>query len=232
MKTRGTIARVALFLLSIACIILLIHVVKLSSALDELQEEYINITREIKEDFIENGSEIPFDEDVKETENEKSQEKVWTPMRDASYKMFFGEWEIVDIIPGRNPHLEVQEDLSAFLGTRLFYDVKDFKINGEEISNNIYYEVAIVPVENIDLYFNNRRTVFKDINDIISLDQDCFIHINVTYEDCLFQPVGNSFYIKDQDTIILEILFNDCFYYLKCKRIAYLEDYEYIVGPL
>ena len=109
--------------------------------------------------------------------------------------------------------------------------MKNFEINGEKVSENVGYEVAIIPTEKSDVYFEDMPTVFKDINDIISQNQNYFIHINVICEGYGFHPVGTSFYIKDSNTIIMEIMCDDHFYYLTCERVSYLENYESIIGP-
>lgn len=228
MKNKKEILIITLFSLSIIiCVVLLFRTAKLSAALEELQEESSDVVKESKQ-IVAEDIVVPSSE----AETEQSERMAWSPRRDASYKVFFGEWEIVEIVPGWNSPLMAEEDLNEFIGTRLFYDVRHFKIDGEEISDNVFYDIAIVPVEKYDLYFRNIPMAYKDIYDIVPQDQDCFIHIYVTYEGYDYLPVGKSFFIKDPDTIIIETEVNDCFYYLKCERIAHLENYENKIDPV
>lgn len=228
MKNKKEMIIITLFSLSIIiCVILMLRIAKLSAALETLQKESLNAVNESKQAVVEDIV-IPSSE----AETEQSERTAWSPRRDASYKVFFGEWEIVEIVPGWDSPLMAEEDLNEFIGTRLFYDMRHFKIDGEEISDNVFYYIAIVPVEKYNFYFPNRPMACKDIYDIIPQDQDCFIHIYVTYEGYDYLPVGKSFFIKDPDTIIIETEVNDCFYYLKCERIAHLENYENKIGPV
>jgi len=50
----------------------------------------------------------------------------------------------------------------------LYYDIRYFKVNDEEIFNSVSYSIAIIPTEESELYFDDRHIVCKDINDIVS----------------------------------------------------------------
>ena len=118
MKNKKEILIITLFSLSIIiCVVLLFRTAKLSAALEELQEESSDVVKESKQ-IVAEDIVVPSSE----AETEQSERMAWSPRRDASYKVFFGEWEIVEIVPGWNSPLMAEEDLNEFIGTRLFYE--------------------------------------------------------------------------------------------------------------
>ena len=164
--------------------------------------------------------------DEAQSEIEQMEHKANNILPDRDYKVFFGSWEVVDVVEGSYNTVDRKETdrYEEYIGMSLYFDQDTFMVNDEVVSNNVYYSLAMIPSNEWDTYFHD-SVYFYDINDIIPQDQNYFTFVSVQGENIGY-PVGDCFYIYDLDTIIIETTQGDDWLYLKCERTGYVEDYK------
>jgi len=125
-----------------------------------------------------------------------------------TYKLFFGEWEIVDFVR------ETQWSSEYFIGARFSYDWDGYHYNGHSFSTRYVYN--IVPfVSATQMHVINRLTVQE-----LGLEGNFFVYVMArlysmeTGEPICYThwmgysdgyPPGTHFYIKDDETLIVDI---------------------------
>lgn len=140
---------------------------------------------------------------------------------DKSYRIFYGEW-IVKEICGEHERLGKQEDADELIGTKIYFDMKEIRINNVNAIDNPEYSITILP-STIDCYIPYMPS-HKDLG----IEGEYFTFVSV-YTGVASNPllIAASFYIKDDRTLILES--SEAYYTL--ERVSYISDvdkyYEY-----
>lgn len=143
------------------------------------------------------------------------------------YTLFYGEWEVTEFIYAdsvpvngiKYTESELQKVKSNFLKDNKIKKIKftpdNIIINGSEKINNIIYNVVIFPAN--DSYKIHFTMTLKDIG-LTENKSSYYVFVKmVTKNDFLLE--ANSFFIKDDNTIIL---YKDS-YCIEYTRISYDE---------
>lgn len=155
-------------------------------------------------------------EDGKKDNNSSYNENKY---KDTEYKMFYGEWEVSKII-GEHKTLPVDiEEAKTNIGKRITYQQDKIIYEGQEERKDPLYNYSIIPVKNpIRSYILKMPTLEE-----IGIKGEYFVFVWIRSPMELKGFLGNEFYIKDDNTLIVS--YYDVYYEL--KRISYIEDHEY-----
>lgn len=139
------------------------------------------------------------------------------------YKIFYGEWEIVDYIV----LTKQTANFMNVIGDRFAYDQGGFYYDGYHYDAKYTYN--IVPV-----FSEKQRHVVPniDIQDL-GLNGEYFVYVVALYFSeehgnwrAIDEP-GSSFYIKDDDTLIVDV-FGGAF---SAKRLKHIDNHELYYLP-
>lgn len=130
---------------------------------------------------------------------------------DGSYKLYFGEWKVEKILC-ENERFGADEDAQDLMGSTFYYSVDEVKKDGVIIGNNPSYKCYIIP-KNEYKYLANMATPEE-----LGISGDFTVYVHILADEIV--TTGSSFYIKDDNTLILYE--NNAFY--EMKRISYISD--------
>lgn len=135
--------------------------------------------------------------------------------RDYFYKMFYGKWEITEII-SVDPRFGVSEASKRLIGQTIEYSFDNIKINEKvELENPIFY-TALVPTEPDFTLIENLPSV-----GMLGIEGDYFAYVHIgNWFDGDKPFIGTNFFVKDDSTLIL-IEYNT---YFEMKRMTRIEN--------
>jgi len=135
---------------------------------------------------------------------------------DSTYKIFYGEWEIISVL-GENQRFGADDNSLDIIGYTFYMDSTILKINNEIISSNPCYSVKIIPTS-VKSYFKMMPTI-----DELGIVGEYYCYVE-SYPDKEFNsPIGAvQFFVKDDTTIII---FTRNAYY-EVIRKEYIPKYE------
>lgn len=199
--------------LSLVVIMILIIALQLAGCSNKQELE----VTELSQSHISEDSSTTEEEDNKDTEirnNDAVSEK--SLFVDNSYKIYYGEW-IVKEICGEHERLGKQENAEELIGSKIYFDVDEIRINDVIAITNPEYRISILP-STIDYYIPNMPS-HKDLG----VKGEFFMFVSVyTGETSNPLLISADFYIKDDKTLIL--VSNDAYYTL--ERVDYIPNVE------
>lgn len=133
------------------------------------------------------------------------------------YKLFYGEWKVEEVL-FEHPRIGPDEGYLDIIGKTVYYDKTLYKEDGNMISDEPFYDIAIIPRTNkpfesdfwgeFDMGLGDKYFVFVSINFDWVFDEREF-------------PFASEFYIKDDNTLILSS--HNCLY--RMSRVSYIDGY-------
>jgi hypothetical protein len=143
-----------------------------------------------------------------------------SPIYSSTYKLFYGEWEITEVIGYNHNYGKSFSGADKIVGTRVSYDREKILANGLTV-NNFKYSYTINPNIKDMCYFNNTLT-----NQELGIKGEYYVFIHVeTYIPGVnlgISFVGDEFFILDDNRLIL--VKNNVFYL--AERLSYIENKE------
>ena len=160
------------------------------------------------------------DDQIKELQENAGKDK--RKILDTNYKLFFGEWIVTKIV-GEDERCGKGENAESMLGTVFYYDYDVIKQNGEIISNNPMYKYFVLPKSNREFLYP-MPTAFE-----LGIEGEFHLYVETYTEDVFIE--GTSFYVKDDNTLVLFSEREKAFYEMKRKsyiRENISENYSHI----
>ena len=148
---------------------------------------------------------------------------------DYEYKLFYGEWEVKEFInftasiPKSTTEEGRETQYPDIIGTKIYYN-RDTIMNDDKIvCKSPIYSIGVIPVlENEQLFLGKHSMSIKELG----IKGEYFNFVTVICEDYIDnvsnEIVGISFYIVDNNTLILE--YNACEFIM--KRTAFIENVD------
>ena len=138
---------------------------------------------------------------------------------DILYKLFYGEWEIVSVIEGRNFD-QLQTD--NYIGKIVKYANDSIIVDGEVVLAAPAYAYGIIPMD----YYAEFSQGYGPNEPIFDLDNEYFVYVWVeTWVRGDYSEEERSFkqfYVVDDNTLVLDAI--DGYYIM--KRLAYMENHD------
>ncbi len=140
-----------------------------------------------------------------------------------TYKMFYGKWEIKNILGYDNKLGETLPEFNLNIGKTIFYG--NDKIEYDDLTlENFLYSYTILPNEKDNCYFYNTLT-----NEQLGISGEYYVFVHVetlTEELGANSPdfIGDEFFIIDDNTLVL--VKNGVFYLAKRQTHIYKDDIE------
>lgn len=202
--------------LSLAVIMMLLIILQLVGCSNKQELKVTELSQShtsdesIEEDSSTTEEEGNKDTDIKNADGEKKS------FVDKSYKIYYGEWIVKDIC-GEHERLGKQENAEELIGSKIYFDVDEIRINDLIAVTNPEYRISILP-STIDYYIPNMPS-HKELG----VKGNFFTFVSVyTGETSNPLLISADFYVKDDKTLIL--VSNDAYYTL--ERIDYIPNVE------
>lgn len=150
-------------------------------------------------------------------EDEEILKKMYS---DTNYKLFFGEWVVTKIL-AENYRFGAKENAEDLIGTIFYYDFNQIKRNDEITSDMPIYHYYVIPK-------NNKRFLqYMPLPSELGIEGEFSLFVETKTKNVFIE--GISFYVKDDETLILYQ--NGVFYEMKRKSYKeenISENYEHI----
>lgn len=184
---------------------------KSNESLSKLQAENKNLKTQIEEL---NSKLFQFEQKSGNSTNEQEYPKL----EDTEYKMFYGEWEVAEVL-GRHQkeplEMEIAEEL---IGNSIAFYREEILIDGIQVVKDPGYHFTIIPVIPDKKYIRYMPSLKE-----IGITGNYFIYVYIyNVFDQTGDLFGAEFYIKDDQTLVM--FYQEVYYEL--KRISYIEDAE------
>lgn len=180
--------------------------------------------------LLEKDNEI---ENLNDKLEEATDRNTWWVVSQDYYKMFYGEWEIIEVLGAVDKYKDEKHNLEKLVGHKIYFDNTVIRVDNCEIINNPQYSIMILPMKNREWYYIG--DVFpKKEDDILHINNEYFVVFDFSISRGLkivdkIQDIEGFFYsgkynIKDDNTIILNTGHSGGF--IKMERISYKYESE------
>lgn len=146
---------------------------------------------------------------------------------DHSYKLFYGEWVITDVIETNLMEPEAVERAKDKRGEKYYFDEGKITIDDETFCELPQYSISMIPTTEWQRSAGRTFPIF----DYSTIDSDskklsykvpfyCYVRV---YDSAHDRAI--AFYVLDDNTLILDEGIQ-----LKLERISHISNYEAVVG--
>lgn len=135
--------------------------------------------------------------------------------RNSMYKMFYGTWEVRDVISGGRFYDE--KSLETIIGQTIEYSKSSIAINGTPLDlGQVQYDIAIVPLE-CRFEFMGAEHYPENEEEIFNLSNEYFVYVSIPGKHLSDTLLLGNIIIKDDQTLVLSTAVGFCI----LQRVAY-----------